>query len=111
MYVKCLTRFVRPHDYLTFHSFPLSHVSESAGQLLVVDDGGFIYLDVGWLTYVLKPILDHTLEDRPVPYHLGKMRDELNRNGLLRLEFARYLWSRVMKTEISDGLFDALCRV
>ncbi|CAM9844456.1 unnamed protein product, partial [Scytosiphon promiscuus] len=86
-------------------------ISESAGQLLVVGDGGFIYLDVGWLTYVLKPILDHTLEDRPVPHHLGEMRDELHWNGQLRLEFARYLWSRVMETEISDGLFDALCRV
>ncbi|CAM9525926.1 unnamed protein product [Scytosiphon promiscuus] len=86
-------------------------MSEFAGQIIVVDNGGIIFLDVGWLENALKPILDHTLQDEPVPRHLGKMRDELCHNGQLRLEFARYLWSRVMKIAISDGLFDALCRV
>lgn len=58
-----------------------------------MDDGDGIFLDVVWLSKVLKPILSHKLKDETFDNDLSPMRDDLVENGVLRWQFARHLWS------------------
>lgn len=91
-----------------------STISEFAGQVLRVSSGGGIFLDVVWLTTILRPILSHKLAAEVFPQHLSKMRDELVHNGVLRLELAEHLWRRELpqgRGGLSDEVVDALCGV
>lgn len=79
--------------------------SEFAGQVLFVDDGTGIFLDVPSLSDLLKPILSHKLERMPCPPHLGELKDDLVKANILHWEFALHLLSsflshnRVQSTE------------
>ncbi|CAM9502576.1 unnamed protein product [Ectocarpus fasciculatus] len=86
-------------------------ISEFAGQVLRIANGDGVFLDVVWLSTALKPILDHKLAHEVFPQDFARMRDELVHNGILRLKFAKHLWSRVMGRSSSEEVLDALCRV
>lgn len=93
--------------------YPLAATSEFAGQIIRVSSGGGIFLDVVWLTTILRPILSHKLADEIFPQH-SKMRDELVHNGVLRLKFAEHLWRHELpqgRGRLSDEVVDALCGV
>lgn len=72
--------------------------SEFAGHILRFDGGKGFFLDVVWLSQVLSPILSHKLQsERPPPTAaLCKSRDDLVNNGILHVDFARYLWKSVL---------------
>lgn len=93
----------------------MSVTSEFAGQVLRVSSGSGIFLDVVWLTTILKPILSHKLADEVFGNpRLSKMRDELVHNAVLRLELAEHLWRSELpqgRIELSDEVVDALCGV
>ena len=74
--------------------------SEFAGHILRVDGGDGIFLDVVWLSRVLSPILSIKLERKLFPTaDLTYMRNELVSNGILKLDFAQYLW----KEQLGEG--------
>ena len=71
--------------------------SEFAGQILLVEDGEGIFLDVGWLSELVTPILSHKLKDKHFPTAaLSALRDDLVEDRILRWEFARYRWRDVL---------------
>ncbi|CAM9633838.1 unnamed protein product, partial [Choristocarpus tenellus] len=86
----------------------------------IVQSRDFLFLDVEWLSQVLKPILDHKLGG--IPFESAEMetgRYDLVERGILRRNFALHLWSPFMKMEehIHDreamirGLFDVLIKL
>lgn len=82
--------------------------SEFAGHTLSVDGGDEIYLDVEWLSQVLKPIMSHKLLASVLPQELSAMRDELVHDGVLRWHFARHLWSQLLEG-VSSSSATARC--
>lgn len=93
-------------------ALPLSFQSEYAGQTISVASCGGIFVDAGWISTALKPILSHKLEREVFPPDLANMRDELVHDGILRRELAVHLWRREMgKSLMVDGVMGALCRV
>lgn len=80
------------HCNNTVPFFPPPACSDFAGHTLRIDGGDGIFLDVVWLSKVLKPILNHKLKDETFDNNLSPMRDDLVENGVLRLQFARHLW-------------------
>lgn len=72
--------------------FPPPACSDFAGHTLRIDGGDGIFLDVVWLSKVLKPILNHKLKDVIFDSELSPMRDDLVEKGVLRWQFARHLW-------------------
>lgn len=94
--------------------------SEFAGRILRFNGGEGIFLDVVWLSRVLNPILNHKLRsERRLPSAaLCPLRDDLLYKGILRVDFARYLWSNLLDhstTEESDrtikGLYGVLFKL
>ncbi|CAM9943033.1 unnamed protein product [Pylaiella littoralis] len=67
-------------------------ISDFAGHTLRIDGGDGIFLDVVWLSKVLKPILNHKLKDETFDNDLSPMRDDLVEDGVLRWQFAWHLW-------------------
>ena len=121
---KRLSEFALKHQpEYTIPARLLSVTSEFAGQVLRVSSGGGIFLDVVWLTTILRPILSHKLADKIFKHpHLSKLRDELVHDGVLRLKLAEHLWRCEMRQgrvelcdepsgELSDEVVDALCGV
>lgn len=96
--------------------FPPPACSDFAGHTLRVDGGDGIFLDVVWLSRVLKPILSHKLQDETFGSDLSPMRDDLVENGVLRWEFALHLWSDFIghaalqskEITVADALFGVL---
>lgn len=89
--------------------------SEFAGQLLRIDGGNTIFLDVTWLSRVLKPILSHKLGDEIFPTaHLNKRKDALVDKGVLHWDFAQHLWRGIVgspataKVDIREALIRVL---
>lgn len=95
------------------HSFLLpNYFSEYAGQVLRVDGGEGVFLDVVLLSKVLNPILDHTLRGRVLGNsQLNMAKDELLNKGVLRCNLARHLWRDVLsghaERSSSVGLLEA----
>lgn len=94
--------------------------SEFAGQVLRVDDGDGVFLDVVLLSRVLNPIFDHKLRHRRLhTAELIRWRDELLLTGVLREAFAGYLWSGVFRDhavqspvgELKKALLDVLIKL
>lgn len=88
-----------------------THFSEYAGQVLRVDGGEGVFLDVVLLSKVLNPILDHTLRGRVLGNsQLNMAKDELLNKGVLRCNLARHLWRDVLsdhaKRSSSVGLLE-----
>lgn len=90
--------------------------SDFAGHTLRIDGGNGIFLDVVWLSKVLKPILSHKLKDETFDSDLSPMRDDLVQNGVLRWQFARYLWRDFIghaalqskEIRVAEALYDVL---
>lgn len=89
----------------------LSVFSEFAGQIILFANGDGIILDVVWVSNALKPVLDHKLAAETFTGRLAVMRDELVQNGMLRLDFAKHLWSDRKRRPLAEGGVDALYRV
>ena len=98
---------------LRFFLFLVCCSSEFAGQILLIDGGELIFLDVIWLSRVLSPVMNHKLqrEDFQSP-ELNILRDDLVRDGILTREFALHLWGAILehvvegkKGEVVDALF------
>lgn len=89
----------------------MSDFSEFAGHIVRFANGDGIFLNAGWVSFALKPVLDHKIRARTVPQHFASMRDELVNNGILRRGFAEHLWSKARRGPLSDGQMDALYRV
>ena len=69
--------------------------SEFAGQILRIDGGQGIFLDVVWLSNILSPILDHKLSQKQFgTAALNGQRDSLINRGVLRWGFALKLWKQ-----------------
>ena len=69
-----------------------------------------------WLSKVLSPILNHKLQDEDFPTNaLLKQRDSLVHRGILRRDFALYLWADVLdpveKGGVKDMLIESLFRM
>lgn len=73
-------------------SFHALFFSDFAGHTLRIYGGDGIFLDVVWLSKVLKPILNHKLKDETFDNDLSPMRDDLVEDGVLRWQFAWHLW-------------------
>lgn len=88
--------------------------SDFAGHILRVDSGHGIFLDVVWLSGVLKPVMDHKLRRRIFEGELSVMRDDLVDRGILRWQFAKYLWRSLLDhatMPCEDQVMVALFRV
>ena len=89
--------------------------SEFAGQILRIDSGEIIFLDVLWLSDVFSPIMSHKLITETFPSAtLSAQRDSLVHDGVLRWEFAEYLWRPVLNKSLKgseDSVVDFLFRV
>ena len=93
--------------------------SEFAGQILRIDRGGRIFLDVVWLSEVLSPILSHKLHPDDFPtIDLKCQRDNLVHRGVLRWDFAQHLWRDVLtpaeqgsKGRVIESLFRVLLKL
>lgn len=94
--------------------------SEFAGQLLRVDDGEGIFLDVGLLSEVINPILDHKLPGRGFrPGPLNEWRNTLVTTGVLSPAFARHLWGNTFlghapqssSSQFESALFEVLIKL
>lgn len=94
--------------------------SEFAGQVLRVDGGEGIFLDVELLSQVLNPVMDHKLRLRKFSTTREiQWRDDLLNTGVLRWTFARYLWrdiffkhsSQSSEGQLEEALFDVLVKI
>lgn len=93
--------------------------SEYAGHIIRFDGGEGLFLDVVWLSKVLSPILSHKLPDELLGWdQLSKSRDYLVNNGILRVNFARYLWREILdgSTEVESnriikGIYSVLLKL
>lgn len=94
--------------------------SEFAGQILGVDDGDGVFLDVVLLSRVLNPIFDHKLRHRQLSTaQLIGWREEVLLTGVLRGAFARHLWEDVFcdhavqspSGELEKAPFDVLIKL
>ena len=94
--------------------------SEFAGQVLRVDGGEGIFLDVELLSRVLNPIMDHKLRLRKFPATREiEWRDDLLNTGVLRWTLARYLWrefffnhaTQSSEGQLEEALFDVLVKL
>ena len=89
--------------------------SEFAGQILLIEDGKGIFLDVVWLSKLVTPILSHKLKDKHFPSTaLGTMRDDLVQDKILRWAFARHLWTEILShpsLQLDEGVAHALYSV
>lgn len=94
--------------------------SEFAGQLLRVDGGDGIFLDVGLLSEALRPIVDHKLPGRifeVTPFNESK--NTLVTTGVLSPAFARHLWDSISLRHAAQSstsqfervLFDVLIKL
>lgn len=70
--------------------------SNFAGHILSVDGGDKIFLNVEWLSEVLRPIMSHKLRAQVFPDDLSVMRDDLVNDGVLRWQFALHLWRAML---------------
>ena len=83
------------HALCFFHTI---FFSEYAGQVLRVDGGEGIFLDVVLLSNVLNPVLDHTLRGRVMSTsQLNTAKYELINAGVLRCDLARHLWEDLLQ--------------
>ena len=91
-----------------------------AGQLLRVDSGNGIFLDVGLLSEALNPIVDHTLPIRifgETPLNVSK--HTLVTTGVLSPAFALHLWRDIsprhaperFSSHFESALFDVLIKL
>lgn len=98
-----------------FLSYNLPTSREFAGQILLVEGGNGIFLDVVWLSDLMTPILSHKLKGKS--FHtraLCQLRDVLVHGKILRWEFARHLWREVLEhsaVQSSEAVGYALYRV
>lgn len=99
---------------------PSTQSSEFAGQVLRVDGGEGIFLDVELLSQVLNPIMDHKLRLRKFPATREiKWRNDLLNTGVLRWKFARFLWREIFfshaaqssEGQLEEALFDVLVKL
>ena len=95
-------------------------LSEFAGQLLRVDGGAGIFLDVGLLSEVLNPIVDHKLPNRIFTTHaLNASKNRLLTTGVLCPSFARHLWRNLSLAhapqpstdQLETAFFDVLIKL
>lgn len=69
-----------------------------------MDGGQYLFLDMEWLSNVLKPVLDHKVSQLELAGHLGyeasdveRWNNDLLTYGILRHKFAVVLWQEVIR--------------
>lgn len=82
---------------------------------MLFDGGKGIFLDVVWLSQVLNPILSHKprSECSPPLAELCTSKAELLNKGILRVDFARYLWRDLknMNDSMHTGFYRVLLKL